>query len=536
MHIRSLFVVCLVSLLVLGTVGVAWSATTCTFDTDSATVSVIGDAVGTHTIDRAGDAIRLDGSPCEIATVATTDTIDVTLPEASTLVVDLAGGALAPGLTDEGDGGSEIEVYVTFDDGVPGFTNGAGFVDIEGSAQADHVALGRAEIFPMSFDSLDLNGTEPVPDPDVFVYPSDGPTTTEVELRGNDGADTITTYALKPNGDRTFSELVTTIEGGDGADTIGWWAPDGSIDGGTGVDTLDQSIVLAESDVSVPDGTLNIGTGNIPLIGIENVTGGVGDDSFLGDDGPNVLVGGPGDDRLFGSGGNDVLEGDEGDDQLVGMEGDDVMDGGVQDWVDIVAFGESPVGVTVDLHRSSATGEGEDTLSGFERISGSAFDDLIIGTAASDIIEGGDGDDQLIAGAGPDALYGDGGDDELSGGKGNDHLEPGAGDDHIAGGFGEDFAVLPRWHRLVVDLAEGIARGAEVEEVTSIEGVSGSEFDDRLTGSDADDFLDGRAGDDILKGRRGNDTLWGVEGKDRCEGDQGARDSVLDCEHTTGVP
>src|SRR6185503_14744146 len=47
-------------------------------------------------------------------------------------------------------------------------------------------------------------------------------------------------------------------------------------------------------------------------------------------------------------------------------------------------------------------GAGTDTLSGFENITGSAFNDTLTGNAGDNIISGGDGDDILMGGAGKD--------------------------------------------------------------------------------------------------------------------------------------
>jgi Ca2+-binding RTX toxin-like protein len=158
---------------------------------------------------------------------------------------------------------------------------------------------------------------------------------------------------------------------------------------------------------------------------IENVVGSSHADALYGDAGSNDLVGLGGDDRLEGGGGNDRLIGGEGDDDLIGGAGADRVDGG--NGVDSVLYsqfhGGSPSGVTVNL----ATGVGSggdaqgDTYFGIENVTGSGYDDYIVGNAGNNVLSGGGGDDTLIGGAGEDTLiagpprHGWGGHDILTG-------------------------------------------------------------------------------------------------------------------------
>ena len=63
---------------------------------------------------------------------------------------------------------------------------------------------------------------------------------------------------------------------------------------------------------------------------------------------------------------------------------------------------------------------------------------------------------------------------------------------------------------------------AQGDRIFGIEGVRGSDFDDRLQGSAAGNILDGGRGSDILIGLAGNDRLIGFEGDDTLRGDAGA--------------
>src|SRR5262249_18399519 len=89
-----------------------------------------------------------------------------------------------------------------------------------------------------------------------------------------------------------------------------------TIDGQDGSDTLDYSAFNSAVRVNLALGTATGLAGGVS--GIENVTGGPGDDILVGDDQANVLRGGPGRDILIGRGGADMLFGGAGDDILIG--------------------------------------------------------------------------------------------------------------------------------------------------------------------------------------------------------------------------
>jgi Ca2+-binding RTX toxin-like protein len=103
------------------------------------------------------------------------------------------------------------------------------------------------------------------------------------------------------------------LEGLGGNDTlIEGLGGDDVLDGGTGIDTASftgnttsVSVDLSIQGAGKPQPT---GVGNKTLIGIENVTGGGGADTLLGDIYNNVLKGGAGNDLLEGGLG-DTLDG-----------------------------------------------------------------------------------------------------------------------------------------------------------------------------------------------------------------------------------
>jgi peptidoglycan/xylan/chitin deacetylase (PgdA/CDA1 family) len=93
-----------------------------------------------------------------------------------------------------------------------------------------------------------------------------------------------------------------------------------------------------------------------------------------GDEARCTIVGTDEDDVLVGSAKDDVVCGLAGDDTISGGAGDDVLAGGPGE--DTVSFSSAPRTVRVRLS-SKAVGEGRDSLSGFERVVGSAHPDLL---------------------------------------------------------------------------------------------------------------------------------------------------------------
>jgi Ca2+-binding RTX toxin-like protein len=73
-----------------------------------------------------------------------------------------------------------------------------------------------------------------------------------------------------------------------------------------------------------------------------------------------------------------------------------------------------------------------------EWVSGTRYDDHLVGAGGGDTLQGRDGDDVLEAASGSDTLWGDGGDDVLAGGANDDTLQGGSGNDVLTGGQGND--------------------------------------------------------------------------------------------------
>jgi Ca2+-binding RTX toxin-like protein len=157
------------------------------------------------------------------------------------------------------------------------------------------------------------------------------------------------------------------------------------------------------------------------------ITGTSGANTLNGTNIADTILGLGGNDLINGLLGNDTIDGGTGNDTINGGGGADTLIGG--GGTDVLNYAESSAAVTVTL--SSGTGVGGDaqgdTNTGFERISGSNFNDVLTGDALVNLLSGGNGDDLLNGGAGNDTLNGEGGNDILIGGGGSDTLTGGAG-------------------------------------------------------------------------------------------------------------
>ncbi|WP_280952025.1 cadherin domain-containing protein [Methylobacterium sp. V23] len=216
---------------------------------------------------------------------------------------------------------------------------------------------------------------------------------------------------------------------------------------------------------------------------------------ILGLDGNDTLMGAAGNDTLDGGNGADLLVGGAGADQLIGGAGTDTAD-----------YGSATSGIGLDMTDAawtSAYGDARgDVLTSIERVSGSAYADVIRGTDLGDFINGN---------AGNDYLFGRDGADTLTGGDGNDTIEGGAGADNLNGQAGFDLiSYASATGGITLDLANFTSRTGEAALDTiqaGFEGIIGTAFNDTLSGTTGSNVLDGGGGNDVLSGRAGADTF-----------------------------
>ncbi|KQV56489.1 MULTISPECIES: hypothetical protein [unclassified Caulobacter] len=303
----------------------------------------------------------------------------------------------------------------------------------------------------------------------------------------------------------------TVIDGGDGDD---WLHVSPPVSSGFLAMTIDLRIT---GDQEVVSGV------HVTMSGVENASGGAGNDHLIGDAKDNVLLGGRGDDILDGGAGSDTVS--YADDGLLGSV--------------IIDLGKSV--------QSLGDGRGTDTLISIENVIGTSGDDTITGNAAANHLQGADGDDWILAvggndvlegGAGADwliaskdntagdKLFGGTGDDilytmqaavTLDGGDGNDifdvaHVANMAGTTLIEGGAGVDtLDMRDAWGpsaNLSIDLSikgrQDVGQGQYLD-VKGVENVWGGLGNDHLKGDAGDNLLQGGTGDDILDGGVGVD-------------------------------
>ncbi len=250
-------------------------------------------------------------------------------------------------------------------------------------------------------------------------------------------------------------------------------------------------------------GAQGTGAGFATLVHIEDLIGSNFNDTLIGDGGGNRLDGGAGNDLLYGGNGNDFLSGGAGDDTLVGGAGTDALDGGSGS--NTASYVDAASGVTVDLGYSGQNtgGGGYDNLVDIQNLTGSNYDDTLIGNGDGNALKGLDGNDLLL------------------GGNGNDALDGGNGFDTA------DFITSPQGVIIDLGYAGPQGTGAGFASLVNIEALIGSNFNDTLIGNGGNNRLDGSAGNDILYGFNGNDTLVGGAGQDTLYGGAGSNTFVF---------
>ena len=225
-------------------------------------------------------------------------------------------------------------------------------------------------------------------------------------IAGNKGNDTL----FGDDGDdRMYGGSVPTGNFNPHAPT---YADDDVMHGGRGNDQMWGNSGDDQMFGEEGDDVLYGGKGNDLMeggVGNDALNGNTGDDRIAGGEGNDVVRGNAGNDTLSDGDGNDTVEGNSGDDLVLAGQGDDSYNGG--SGYDTIDFSGASQGMAIDLSKKSAVGMGHDTLSNFEVVVGSTFDDVMKGSKAGETLAGGDGND---------VLRGLGGADVLKGGAGND--------------------------------------------------------------------------------------------------------------------
>jgi Ca2+-binding RTX toxin-like protein len=341
------------------------------------------------------------------------------------------------------------------------------------------------------------------------------------------------------------------LEGERGDDTFEAYAgnnfgpvnDDDIFDGGLGIDTV--SYASATKGVSIYLNSANsfgkptaagVQIGVDSLIGIENATGGSGNDTIVGHSFANVLNGGGGKDTIRSGAGDDEVNAGDGNDRVFLDLGNDLLNGGAG--IDILDASETLGGAIVNFATGHASGAqiGSDTISGFETFNGSASADIVTGSNNSENLYGNLGEDLIVAGGGndlvtggfdADTLYGGAGDDVINGDHGDDYLNGGLGADDLDGGDGSDWvSYSASASGVTLDLRNAIGTGsggeAEGDTLVNIEKINGSAHADTVYGNAIEETIYGNGGSDNLYGYVGEDGLFGGDGDDYLQGGEGA--------------
>ena len=382
-------------------------------------------------------------------------------------------------------------------------------------------------------------------------------------------------------------ERVTLGSGDDFVDLAAGVTTVARIDAGGGSDTLSYAGYGWSTSPWAAGVTVDLAAGTATgfttgVASFENASGGAGNDTLAGTDGPNTidggagndsLVGRDGDDTLRGNTGNDSLDGGSGDDSLWGWSGTNTLTGGVgNDLYGVFEAGQTDTVV-------EAVGQGTDTID-CSWVSGTAITVNIAATivatfgpsrvtaatpGAIDRIVGGSQADRFVLAQGSafaGALDGGGiagyADDDkntldysgwaipvtvnytgsldasfvgtatgTSGVRSLSHVIGGSAGDTLIAGEG-----TPAWFegrggndtltsRVQYDRLEGGDDDDTLSAGGGSDWLDGGAGADHLDGGADGDWLYGRAGDDELRGGGGDDTLSGGWGSDRLVGGTG---------------
>ena len=313
--------------------------------------------------------------------------------------------------------------------------------------------------------------------------------------------------------------------------------------------TFNQSFSSTNLTVAGRNGsdTITTGSGNDVLLGMggnDTLNGGSGDDLIEGGSGADAINGGSGFDwayyqesssainvnlltgatsggdaqgdtfssieHVFGSIHNDTITGNAGVNVIAGYKGADTLNGG--GGFDFLSYAASTSGVNVSLTTGIGTGGDAqgDNFSNFEGIFGSDNIDTLTGDTQNNELYGLDGNDTLNGGDGDDFIIGDDGNDTLNGDAGNDLIRGDLGSDTIDGGDGIDtLNYFGSTTAVTVNLATGTGSGgtAQGDNISNIENVYGSEFNDTITGDTGNNIIAGFDGADAMDGGDGLDTV-----------------------------
>ncbi|MEH2434335.1 MAG: calcium-binding protein [Nostoc sp.] len=421
---------------------------------------------------------------------------------------------------------------------------------------------------------------------------------------GNDGLSVSGLFDYSGSFDRYYGSGNNTLNGGAGNDGLdaSYTIGNNTLNGGTGDDRLYVNNAEGNNLLSGGDGNDSFYLGNNyeyvapSSLVTQTVDGGIGDDLLSGDYisanggitttfNPTTNIGSitratnrviyKNIERLNISGTNydDLIVGSNGNDTLsTGSGGNDTIDGGKGDDFLSVDYSYATKGITSTFNATTNIGSITAGTSGvsyknIERlnISGTEYDDFIVGSNGNDTLSPGEfhdsrGNDTIDGGKGDDFLsvdyrnatkgitstfnatsnigsitsgtdgasyknierlniFGTQYDDLIVGSNGNDTLSPGVGNDTIDGGKGDDLLLLYANSSSTKGITSTFNATTNIGSITAdTNGVSyknierlnifGTQYDDLIVGSNGNDTLNGgNGGNDTINGGKGDDVL-----------------------------
>jgi len=269
------------------------------------------------------------------------------------------------------------------------------------------------------------------------------------------------------------------IVGNDGNDTLsGGYGGKDTIDGGKGDDLLSVDYsnttggIASTFNATTKIASMTAGTNSVSYKNIErlNISGTQYNDNIVGNDGNDTLS--------TGYGGKDTIDGGKGDDLLSGN------------------YRFASRGITTTFNATTNIGSiraGTDGVSykNIERlnISGSRYDDNIVGNDGNDTLSGNN-------------------DNNNGGSSGNDTIDGGKGDDLYSVNLNYATGGIITTFNTTTNIGS-IRAGTDGVSYKNIErlNISGTEYDDNIVGSNGNDTLYGNRGNDTIIGGAGNDSL-----------------------------
>lgn len=430
-------------------------------------VGLGGNDTATYATATAGVTVSLSNGGPQNTGGAGTDTL--------TGIENLTGSAFNDTLTGNGvanvlSGGAGNDTLVATVDNVRDTLDGGANTDT-----ANYAAYGAAL-------TVNLGGVDPI------IVGGSGSTAANSDVlvgienfTGGSGGDTL-----------TGSSVANVLNGGAGNDTLVATVDNvrDTLDGGANTDTANYAAYGAALVVNlggaapiVVGGSGSTAANSDVLVGIENFTGGSGNDTVTGSNADNILTGGVGSDTLNGGAGNDTL--------IATVDNvRDTLDGGANtDTADYAAY---TAALTVNLGGaapivvggSGSNNPNSDVVVGIENFTGGSGNDTLTGSGVVNVLIGGAGNDTINGEAGNDTIDGGAGADILIGGNGADTINSGAANDNLQDVF--RFNATAEFGDTVNNFDANGADG--VDDQVEFGGALNTAYDD---GNDNNDFLFG---------------------------------------------